>query len=89
MNFAKRQITDDDICMLQTSPRASLFAACYYEANGLLLPLYSQTYQKCLASGLILTLMRQQYVFSSQVVAARHAHTRPFLCPMAANFASQ
>ena len=36
MNIAKRQITNDDIRMLQTRPRANLFVACYHEANGLL-----------------------------------------------------
>jgi hypothetical protein len=44
MDIAKRQITNDDICMLQTRSRANLFAACYHEANGLLLPMNGLAY---------------------------------------------
>jgi len=55
MNIAKRQITNDDICVLQTSPRACLFAVYYHKANGLLLPSYSRAYQEVPGQPLDLT----------------------------------
>ena len=47
MDIAKRQITNDDICILQIGSRANLFVACYHEAeeaNGLLLPFNGPAY---------------------------------------------
>ena len=49
MYIAKRQVTNNDICMLQTRPRADLFVAYYHETSGLLHPLNSSlAYQRVL-----------------------------------------
>ena len=54
MDVAKRQITNDDICMLQTRPRANLFVACYHKANGLLSLRTVRPFGKCLVDHWIL-----------------------------------